>query len=208
MEKERVNQKRRTRQDLLQAAARLMKSGRTPTLAEVAEEALISRATAYRYFSSQEALLVEAPLDGVVPTPEKLFAEDPSTDPEERLLKADAALHEMIWGNQTQCRLLLAHLLEQAAKTAGDPDPVLRQNRRTDLMKLRWVRFAISSMMPSTEDPVRLCTRRIQSEKPQQTEEALAPLKRPRHGVKVQACTIDFSFRTNPAKLPGEPPVA
>ena len=106
MEQERSNQKRRTRQDLLQAAARLMKSGQTPTLAEVAEEALISRATAYRYFSSLEALLAEAPLDGVVPTPKKLFADDPSTDPEERLLKAAAALREMVWANQTQCRLL------------------------------------------------------------------------------------------------------
>jgi AcrR family transcriptional regulator len=135
LERERTNQKRRTRQDLLQAAARLMKSGRTPTLAEVADEALVSRATAYRYFSSQEGLLAEAPLDGVTPTPEKLFADDTSTDPEQRLLKADAALHEMIWGNQTQCRLMLAHLIEQAAKAEGDREPLLRQNRRTNLIE-------------------------------------------------------------------------
>ena len=51
-----------------------MKSGQMPTLAEVAEEALISRATAYRYFSSPEALLAEASLDGVMPTPKKLLA--------------------------------------------------------------------------------------------------------------------------------------
>jgi hypothetical protein len=46
----RENQRRRTRKDLLQAAARLMKEGRTPSLDEVAETALVSRATAYRYF--------------------------------------------------------------------------------------------------------------------------------------------------------------
>ncbi len=65
----RPNQKTRTRKDLLQAAARLMKQGRTPTLEEVAEEALVSRATAYRYFPSVEALMVEAAVDVAVPEP-------------------------------------------------------------------------------------------------------------------------------------------
>ena len=44
----RPNQKRRTRKALLQAASRLMAQGRKPGLEEVAEEALVSRATAYR----------------------------------------------------------------------------------------------------------------------------------------------------------------
>ena len=60
----RPNQTSRTRKDLLQAASRLMKQGRRITLEDVAEEALVSRATAYRYFSSVDALLVEAPIDG------------------------------------------------------------------------------------------------------------------------------------------------
>ena len=42
----RANQLRRTRKDLLQAAARLARQGRTPTLEECAEEAMVSRATA------------------------------------------------------------------------------------------------------------------------------------------------------------------
>ncbi|HYN45985.1 MAG TPA: TetR family transcriptional regulator, partial [Allosphingosinicella sp.] len=46
----RPNQKSRTRKDLLRAAAQLMKVGRSPTLEEVAQEAEVSRATAYRYF--------------------------------------------------------------------------------------------------------------------------------------------------------------
>ena len=40
-----------------------MKQGRKPDLEEIAEEALVSRATAYRYFPSVEALLLEASLD-------------------------------------------------------------------------------------------------------------------------------------------------
>ncbi|RYF89895.1 MAG: TetR/AcrR family transcriptional regulator, partial [Caulobacteraceae bacterium] len=48
----RSNQRRRTRKDLLEAAARLMKRGAKPSLEEIAEEAMVSRATAYRYFTN------------------------------------------------------------------------------------------------------------------------------------------------------------
>ena len=87
----RSNQRRRTRKDLLAAAARLLKRGGTPAMDEIAEEAAVSRATAYRYFSSVEALLVEAPLDSEVPDPADLFSGDPSVDPASRADKAEAA---------------------------------------------------------------------------------------------------------------------
>src|SRR6185503_648192 len=77
----RPNQKTRTRKDLLQAAARLMKQGGPPTLEEVAEEALVSRATAYRYFPRVEALMVEAAVDVAVPEPSVLFRDEDSRDP-------------------------------------------------------------------------------------------------------------------------------
>ena len=72
----RPNQRRRTRKDLLHAAARLMKNGRVPTIEEVAEEALVSRATAYRYFPSVEALVREATLDVAMPRPDEVL-DDP-----------------------------------------------------------------------------------------------------------------------------------
>src|ERR1700677_2227455 len=133
--RERTDQKQRTRQDLLQAATRLMKKGLVPTLAEVAEEAMVSRATAYRYFSSDEALLADAPLEATAPTADQLFSADVSIDPEERLLKANAALREVVWGNQTQFRLMLARSLEQAAKAREVPPAALRLNRRTVLIE-------------------------------------------------------------------------
>ncbi len=76
----RENQRRRTRKDLLRAAAELLREGARPTLAEVAERAMLSRATAYRYFSSIEALLAEAPIDGVAPDP-SMFADDRAASP-------------------------------------------------------------------------------------------------------------------------------
>src|SRR5690242_20110483 len=81
---DRGNQRLRTRKDLIAAAAHLMREGRKPSLEEVAEAALVSRATAYRYFPNVEALLAEASVDVVVPNGEALFAGDPSADPEDR----------------------------------------------------------------------------------------------------------------------------
>jgi AcrR family transcriptional regulator len=56
---------------LLQAAATLISRGLTPTTTEVAEEAGVSRRTAYRYFPTQEQLLVEASLERLRPTVEE-----------------------------------------------------------------------------------------------------------------------------------------
>lgn len=58
-EKGRINQKRRTRQALIDAALALREESHNPTLDEVAERAMVSRATAYRYFPSVEALVSE-----------------------------------------------------------------------------------------------------------------------------------------------------
>jgi AcrR family transcriptional regulator len=46
----RVNQKRRTRAAIVAAAIELVEQGQSPTVAEVADAALVSRATAYRFF--------------------------------------------------------------------------------------------------------------------------------------------------------------
>lgn len=131
----RENQRHRTRKDLLSAAARLMKTGRCPTVAEVAEEARISRATAYRYFPSQDVLLAEAPVDGAVPAPRDLFAGDPSTDPEERIDKAEKALHEMVTANEPQLRVMLARSLERPSRGAKRDGIPVRQNRRGELIE-------------------------------------------------------------------------
>jgi AcrR family transcriptional regulator len=62
---ERIQQKSRTRSALLAAAVALVSAGGAPSVAEVADAAKVSRRTAYRYFPTQEQLLVEASLEGV-----------------------------------------------------------------------------------------------------------------------------------------------
>jgi AcrR family transcriptional regulator len=129
----RTNQARRTRKALLEAGARLMKQGRRPTFDEVTEEALVSRATAYRYFSGIDPLLVEASLDLAMPDP-SMFDEDPSGDAVARLERADAAVQAMIRGNEAALRTMLIHSL-QAGLDGASGGPPARQNRRTPLIE-------------------------------------------------------------------------
>ncbi|WP_332771781.1 TetR/AcrR family transcriptional regulator [Phenylobacterium sp.] len=131
----RPNQKQRTRKDLLDAAARLMKQGRKAGLEEIAEEALVSRATAYRYFPSVEALLLEAALHVALPTPAELFADGPPADPVARLDRVEAAMHEMMAANEAPLRMLLANTLQAGLKGDAAPDLPARQNRRTPLIE-------------------------------------------------------------------------
>lgn len=126
------NQELRTRKDLLSAASRLMKQGRTPTMDEVAEEALVSRATAYRHFPKIEALLVEAPLDAAITDPSELFAKDPSDDVEERIDRAEASLHAMVYQNEAQLRIMLAYSIRRDLTNDSIPT---RQNRRLPLIE-------------------------------------------------------------------------
>ncbi len=127
----RPNQRRRTRKDLLRAATRLMQDGTKPTLEEVAQEALVSRATAYRYFPGIEALLIEASLDVAFPDPEELFRAFDSADPEARLEHADSAVADMLRTNETALRMMLVHSLQQTL----DGGVASRQNRRTSLIE-------------------------------------------------------------------------
>jgi AcrR family transcriptional regulator len=56
----RTAQKSRTRTALVEAGRRLLAEGRTPTIEDTAASAGVGRTTAYRYFPTQEALILAA----------------------------------------------------------------------------------------------------------------------------------------------------
>lgn len=130
----RPNQRQRTRKNLLQAASRLMMQGGNPSLEEIAQEAMVSRATAYRYFPTADALLLEAALDVATPEADEVFASETSDDPTVRVLRADAALQRMIDKNEPQLRMMLAKSLERSVSGDNLPNVPPRQNRRTPLI--------------------------------------------------------------------------
>jgi AcrR family transcriptional regulator len=131
----RPNQRRRTRKDLLQAASRLLKQGRKPTQEEIAEEAAVSRATAYRYFPNVDALHREASLDMAVPEPADVLQGVQAQDPVARLERVDGALHGMIAANEVPLRMMLAHSIERVVRGEHDGEWPARQNRRTPLIE-------------------------------------------------------------------------
>ena len=131
----RSNQKLRTRKDLLQTAARMIREGRTPSLEDIAAEAMISRATAYRYFPSAESLLVEASLDVDTPQPEAVFGDASPEDPVDRLERVDAAIAAMIRANEPALRMMLAHTLQRSQHGSNAESIPPRQNRRTPLIE-------------------------------------------------------------------------
>lgn len=126
-------QRARTRKAIVRAAARLLEHGERPGLDEVAAEAGVSRATAYRYFPGLDALLSEAAVDALVPEPEDLLADGP-TDAGERLSLVDAAFDRACRAREVPLRLMLARVLERSVQPDGGEAP-LRQNRRVPMIE-------------------------------------------------------------------------
>lgn len=122
----RMNQKRRTRAALVAAAAEFVRIGQVPTVAQVAESALISKSTAYRYFPSQEALLAEALLNVVNRTDlEAVFVAARSTGTAAARLDAVVrADHALVVKHETAFRTAVRAML---APRGDDPSEVPRR---------------------------------------------------------------------------------
>ena len=131
---ERLAQKLRTRAALLRAARDLIAEGQTPTVAEVADAAMVSRATAYRYFPTQEALLVEAALDETAPTVASLFGAGAPTDPEDRAALVQNTLYDLARDNEAQYRVFLRGSLTRSLQNADGAQEPFRGARRAALL--------------------------------------------------------------------------
>ncbi len=144
----------RTRRDILRAASQLARKGEHPSMEAIAEEAMVSRATIYRYFTNIEELLYEASVDIEVPAPDLLFSKSSNQDPVERLDQAEAALHKVLYANEKILRHLLASALVKKVTGSSDSIPT-RQNRRIPLIQaaLEPVRSELSE-----EEFDRLCS--------------------------------------------------
>jgi len=140
----RVQQKRRTRATLIEAALELLAGGHPPTVEQAAEHAGISRATAYRYFPNQLTLLVAA-------SPEleadSLLGPEPPSDPADRLDAVVGAILRLTLEAEPQLRGMLRLSLEEGQPDAGDLR--LRKGRR-----IIWVEDALAPLrgrLPAAE---------------------------------------------------------
>ncbi len=134
----RVRQKARTREALVQATRTLLADGTTPTVEEAAERASVSRTTAYRYFPTQQALLVAAyPEVG-----------------RESILDADAPA-----GARGRFELVFAEMARQVTENEAPLRAMLRlslgpQKQRGELLLRRgrrrvWITDALAPLAPA-----------------------------------------------------------
>ncbi len=117
----RVNQKARTRAAILQAVHDLARSGAEITMPSVAKAALVSEATAYRYFPDLVTLLLEAD-EGTWPDPaEALAPVVHSSDPVERIGFATKVLMEGVMANESAVRAMIAGSITRPGSAARRP---------------------------------------------------------------------------------------
>lgn len=134
MTSSRSNQKARTRQAILRAAGVLLARGDKPGLDEIAIEAGVARATAYRYFPGLDALLNEAMVDWMLPDADRVFDGRASADPVKRLTLVDDIFDSACREQEASLRLMLARMLERSVTRASGELP-LRQNRRQPMIE-------------------------------------------------------------------------
>jgi len=139
----RTTQKARTRAALIDAARRLLAAGRTPGVEDAAEAAAVSRATAYRYFPNQRALLVAAHPE-VEAT--DLLGEDAPQDARERLDRTLDELIRITVDTEPQLRTMLRLSLEPGAHH----ELLLRQGRA-----IGWIEKALAPLQARL-DPAEL----------------------------------------------------
>ena len=105
--------------------------------AAAASEAKVSRATAYRYFPTQQALVIELGAERTYEPVEQLLAEMTSPDAEERLESLIGAYQQAFEHDEPRIRMALGVYQDtwlRAHRGGSATSPRLRQGRRT-----RWL---------------------------------------------------------------------
>jgi AcrR family transcriptional regulator len=122
----RVNQKQRTRAAIVAAARDLITGSTEVTMPAIARAALVSEATAYRYFPDLVSLLREA-VNGTWPSPaEALGDAEHSTDPVTRIGAGTERLLRHVQAYQGAVRAMIAATVVRPEMAARRPGHRLR----------------------------------------------------------------------------------
>ena len=140
----RFNQKMRTRRALVEAVRELVRQGERPTVARAARLALVSDATAYRYFPDQSALVREAlfaPWPGADAALAGLYDDASLAD---RVAAAAEAMLRFVIANEAAVRTVMGlSLLRSIEGEAGRAEArAMRPRRRLELIDAALKPFA------------------------------------------------------------------
>jgi AcrR family transcriptional regulator len=142
---ERVKQKGRTRGALLAAAVRLVTAGGQPSVAEVADAAAVSRRTAYRYFPTQEQMLVEAALEGVRGIMSQALAggDAPRVDVADVAARLDRAVHALQRSAADNEQLLRTMIRLTVSQPSG-ASSARPQTPKRGYRRIEWIALALA----------------------------------------------------------------
>ncbi|MGO8948372.1 MAG: TetR/AcrR family transcriptional regulator [Ktedonobacterales bacterium] len=129
----RTNQKKRTRMAIIDACRQLIREGAVVTMPEVARLALVSEATAYRYFPDLVTLLNDS-LVGLWPSPAEML--EPiarSTDPAERIAVASEVFLRRVLAYQGSVRTMISATITRPEVAATRPG-----------LRFAWIDYALA----------------------------------------------------------------
>ncbi len=142
----RYRQRGRTRADILAAAIGLLRAGITPSMADIAEAAGISRRTVYLHFPTIEQCLIDAQLGLLSESAvgQAIDAADPGGDAEARV----AAMIEAIVANARESLPMGRALIKLTVDGAYEPGVKRRGHRR-----VAWIEKAIAPLKGQLSAP-------------------------------------------------------
>lgn len=133
----RVAQRNRTRRAIVEAAKRLMEAGATPSMAEIATAAEVSRRTLYMYFPTLEQLLIDATLGALSQnTIDPVITESDSKDPVERVEQLSRAMNRHSGETMHLGRALIRLTVEGEQPQSGGP--------RRGYRRVQWIEKALA----------------------------------------------------------------
>lgn len=136
----RVNQKLRTRRELLRGARELMLNGEAVTVAAAAKRVGISTATSYRYFSEPTTMQVEAVLEMDLNNSDALIEQinqtfEATQDVTARLVAAQSAILTHVRRHEFPYRVFIAKAHEQAVQYASPQSQSLGHRFIVDIIE-------------------------------------------------------------------------
>lgn len=132
----RVAQRNRTRRAIIEATTRLLAGGSTPSMAQVAEAAEVSRRTLYMYFPTLEQLLIDATLGALSQsTIDPVISESNSKDAVERIEQLSRAMNRHSGDTIHLGRALIRLTVEAEEPASGGP--------RRGYRRVQWIEKAL-----------------------------------------------------------------
>jgi AcrR family transcriptional regulator len=133
-------QRRRTRKAIVDATMALLAQGKTPSIADVAAEADVSRRTVYLYFPTFDQLLLDATVGALsqATVEHALDASSPGGDVEQRVERMVRALHQVSPEVERLGRTLIRLTVDADVRTPGHQAP------RRGYRRVEWIESALT----------------------------------------------------------------